>query len=420
VNSLLEAFSNLAGVASIVIVQDFIDHGFGASVLVFMGFLSVVSAILLLGLSGRLLRHEAEAEGTEEPATETELTTMVEVPSDQKLVDKEEIKKQVSLSQSSIRCIALWAVLVNLLYTCLVVERMMVSDIKKPTLYEPINVRVSETKSVKVQRQANRLVAPTSKLRNGLAEPRMFLLHCSWKKKNVQLRKDLALDNITFSISSCTHGKKGIEELVQKRVLPHAALDSWEQNKKARHNIARAASHMHIWHSIVKLNIPRAHIMEDSESICPNFRKRRNDLLGRLPLKIDIVALNPRSRIGEAFADLRNGTFTGPVQRLQKGNKLTGILKSYVLTSRWAKKMLNIGFSYHADTSEGPNVHFSDFMFTAMRSSPQLHGWHGYAINPGTLSFSMDAGKVLLNKPGPTPNPEKDANRSNHSNHCKA
>merc|ERR1719330_146419 len=62
VSSMLEAFGNLGGVFAIIYVQYLIDHGYGASVLAFLGISMIVAATGLALLSGRLLRTEAEAE----------------------------------------------------------------------------------------------------------------------------------------------------------------------------------------------------------------------------------------------------------------------------------------------------------------------------------------------------------------------
>jgi len=61
VSSILEACSNLTGVIGIVVMQGLIDAGLGAWVLVLTGTFSFLGGFLLLGLSGRLRRSEAEA-----------------------------------------------------------------------------------------------------------------------------------------------------------------------------------------------------------------------------------------------------------------------------------------------------------------------------------------------------------------------
>jgi hypothetical protein len=60
VSSIMEACSNLVGVAGIVLMQRLIDAGFGAGVLLLMAILSLAGGAMLLGLSGRLRRSEAE------------------------------------------------------------------------------------------------------------------------------------------------------------------------------------------------------------------------------------------------------------------------------------------------------------------------------------------------------------------------
>lgn len=61
VSSLLEACSNLMGVAGIIVMQRLMDAGLGSGVMLLMGLSASVGASAMLGLSGRLRRTEAEA-----------------------------------------------------------------------------------------------------------------------------------------------------------------------------------------------------------------------------------------------------------------------------------------------------------------------------------------------------------------------
>jgi len=64
VASFIEACSNLTGVATIVVIQRLIDTGLGAGVLVVMCGCSILGISMVLAFSGRLLRKEAEDEGS--------------------------------------------------------------------------------------------------------------------------------------------------------------------------------------------------------------------------------------------------------------------------------------------------------------------------------------------------------------------
>lgn len=60
VSSLLEAFGSIASVGGIMVAQRLIDTGQAAMVLVAMAVSSFGGGLALLGLSGRMHRHEAE------------------------------------------------------------------------------------------------------------------------------------------------------------------------------------------------------------------------------------------------------------------------------------------------------------------------------------------------------------------------
>jgi len=69
--SFLEACSNLMGVVAIMVAQALLDYGVGAGVLLVMALASLASSGLVLCLTGRLRRSEAEAmQETELEATE--------------------------------------------------------------------------------------------------------------------------------------------------------------------------------------------------------------------------------------------------------------------------------------------------------------------------------------------------------------
>ncbi|CAE7237049.1 unnamed protein product, partial [Symbiodinium necroappetens] len=74
VNGLMEAFSNLAGVAAIVMAQEGIDQHLGAGVLAVMATTALAGALLLVLLSGRLRRCEME----ESPRVDEEDTEVLQ------------------------------------------------------------------------------------------------------------------------------------------------------------------------------------------------------------------------------------------------------------------------------------------------------------------------------------------------------
>lgn len=76
VSAMLEAFSNLGGVFSIVFVQRLLDMGYGASVLAMLGLAQLAAATGLACLSGRLRRMEAESAEEHEKVEEVELRSM--------------------------------------------------------------------------------------------------------------------------------------------------------------------------------------------------------------------------------------------------------------------------------------------------------------------------------------------------------
>lgn len=86
VSSLLEACSNLLGVAGIIVIQRLMDAGLGSGVMLLMAWSAALGGGSMVGLSGRLRRSEAEAK---EAMREVELEAMTEVSTDMASFNKE-------------------------------------------------------------------------------------------------------------------------------------------------------------------------------------------------------------------------------------------------------------------------------------------------------------------------------------------
>jgi len=95
VSSLLEACSNLLGVAGIIVIQRLMDAGLGSGVMLIMAWSAALGGGAMLGLSGRLRRSEAEEK-------EVELEAMTEVLTDMVSFNKEP-------SPSGTRRVFVWA-----------------------------------------------------------------------------------------------------------------------------------------------------------------------------------------------------------------------------------------------------------------------------------------------------------------------
>lgn len=404
VNGLMEAFSNLAGVAAIVMAQEGIDQHLGAGVLAVMATTALAGALLLVLLSGRLRRCEMEeSPRVDEEDTEVLQTRKQDFKAEPSLPvqDKHE-KMRVSHAHSNRKVLLLlWAVGINLAsvaMTATTAQFIMPKIVMEPA--QMAQMMPSYTKPKKRNKKHNR-----SKMKNGVREPRTFLLNCGpLGHQQAQMARGhiasiMSAANQSFAVFPCVRAKKGVTAAFKEGLLSPKALDVWNRHPGSRAAIEVAASHMRLWKLMANQNIQSANIIEDSENLCFSFRSRRNELLGKLPLKTDFVALNPRQSVGsldqKAMQALKGKKskhgnasntvpFPGVVNRLKPGTGLPVALNNYYITLRWAKKFLRFGVLWEAPPKA--KVKFEHFLFDGIYRSPQAAGFRGYALEPGAIA----------------------------------
>ncbi|CAK9096236.1 unnamed protein product [Durusdinium trenchii] len=368
VNSLLEAFSNMAGVASIVWAQDGIDAHLGAAVLAVMAGSAVLGMAVLGCLSGRLSRMETEKspraeEGLEEGyESSQELTAVRPSPP--------------AFRYRTKMAFLLWAILLN--FVSVLMTATTAQFLMPQILSEPPHLIPKKHKKKAVR------------LKNGLKEPRTWLLDCTEKHQGSHREKIMSvLTNSSVAFFPCLKGRSNLAASIDDGLLPSSARMAFSSSPTIRLELAKAATHMKLWKNMVLQNIPSASILEDSESLCSNFRRRRNELLERLPLKTDFVAFNPVREVGQLDSKLnakkkpeifgRKSKPNVPVYRLKPNKGLPEALNNYYITLRYAKKLLRIGSGFDGSQS------FSEFVFNNLYRSPQVRGFHGYALPPGLV-----------------------------------
>ncbi|CAE8611238.1 unnamed protein product, partial [Polarella glacialis] len=239
--------------------------------------------------------------------------------------------------------------------------------------------------------------------------------------------------NISFTFFPCAVGGKRTIRSVRKEGLLHEEFQSAafarvgagksESERRYAKMIGRAVSHLRLWRSLVDSNIHIANIVDDREDLCEDFRPRRNDLLARLPLSLDFVCLNYRWHRGHLYklraskntnnnknnnhnnnhnnkdnnnnyhnnnntasakaSQAEHGRFKGHVFKMAAGSPTRTPLHNYVITWRWAKRMLQIAAGW-----SDPNIAFEEYVFRTIYQSPQLRGFRGFGAENGTLSVS--------------------------------
>ncbi|CAJ1434072.1 unnamed protein product [Effrenium voratum] len=363
VNGLLEAFSNTAGVVAIVWAQEGIDAHLGAAVLAVMAGAAFLGASVLYFLTGRLRRSEAE----DSPKTS-------EAEDQESKLPKQEADRLVRKGRVMF---LLWAILLN--FVSVLLTATTAQFILPALLTEPLPMPAPKKEKDAKGR---------AKLKNGLKEPRTWALICE-KRTSLNAKQVIStFANTSFAIFPCLRDKPDLLAAMNG-LLPKSAQDVYARSAAARPELARAASHMKLWRLMVSRNIPSASVLEDTELPCPRFRFRRNELLGKLPLKTDFVAFNPRQEVGALDTKMTSAMrkrdapekFNATVFRLKPGRGIPEALNNYYVTLRWAKKMLRLGYGF--DASHGS---FSEHIFAGLYRSPQARGFRGYALKPAALA----------------------------------
>eukprot|EP00913_Durusdinium_trenchii_P025107 g23567.t1 len=188
VNSLLEAFSNMAGVASIVWAQDGIDAHLGAAVLAVMAGSAVLGMAVLGCLSGfpavGLSRCPRAEEGLEEGyESSQELTAVRPSPP--------------AFRYRTKMAFLLWAILLN--FVSVLMTATTAQFLMPQILSEPPHLIPKKHKKKAVR------------LKNGLKEPRTWLLDCTEKHQGSHREKIMSvLTNSSVAFFPCLKGRSSL------------------------------------------------------------------------------------------------------------------------------------------------------------------------------------------------------------------
>jgi len=403
VSSILEACSNLAGVASIIASQRLLDSGYGASVLLLMALMAVVAAALLLCITGRLRRSEAEeAELAGEAVEEVELrhlTPMSDGSMDDTPASREERDEKERLPEQASVKTKVGKGLVSMI-GMLVLGRFLIM-IPLGQLPEEFADSLSEVSPVNRTRLNG--AKPAGLLRNGLPEPRSFVIHCEKETSRMaRFRKHMAKAQVDFSVVLCSTGsQKSVSAAVREGLLPRSAQKATRgktrQGLERANLIAVAISHLKVLKMVAESDSKEhmlANIFEDTEVVSENFRKRRNQLLGRLPHYLELVKLNVLRPAGVRLS-LGNASewMYGKVFRLRgRTSPLMNLwLSNYVVTRRGAQRILEIGRTF--DTF-GSWEMFDVYVLAHLYGASGRKGLHAFSVQTGVMSTHCDSSRL--------------------------
>jgi len=387
VSSILEACSNLAGVASIMATQHFLDHGYGASVLLFMALAAFVAVLLLGGTSGRLRRSEAEAalEASEvemQPVTPTSPNGSRISANADGLSSPAKAKQIIQATMKSRVGKGLLSVVSTLLIFrfLLLVAQSQLSEEFSESFTEPLAPRLKGSKAATV---------PPG---NGKLEPRSFVIHCEKDKPRLaRFAKHMKQAKVSFTVAPCAHGDaKSVDDAVRDGLLPASA-------RKAVHGrttlgfdrsrlIAEAIAHLRVLKVVAHSNTSvLANIFEDTEVVHADYRKRLNQLLRHLPASLDLVKLNVLRPAGVKLSmGNRSSWMHGKVFRMRSRTspRMNQWLSNYLVTRRGAQRILQIGRMY--DTFGSWEI-FDVFVLAHLHSR-KLGQFRGFSVDTGLLS----------------------------------
>lgn len=372
VSSLLEAFSNMLGVAGILVTQRLIDAGFGAIVTLLMAAAAVISGSLLLCTRGRLLRTLAESSSAEEY---TPPSLDVKVPSGRVWVNSLGSRCERSCEK----------------------RRPRVSGIcKGPTSYIAVTMTgaclllmVKRTNFAGGDRfdrlpwvlSATRLPPdppPVASLPPWSVPPPLanrsrvqtLVMHCSEDQLRIdRFRRCLRDANLSsFDVVRCNPSRviaDDVEVAVRQGLLPPSALMALTGLSRLGMNrtglLDRALSHLKIMRDFINSPWSMVNIMDSDEVFFSNYAAKRAELLGKLPHGFDFVNLNAVRPAGDKLRfkvrkpkkgqpkDAGKSWMNGRVFRMRSGLSpwTNEHLGNYIITKRGAKKILKIGSRYN-------------------------------------------------------------------------
>ncbi|CAK0809696.1 unnamed protein product [Prorocentrum cordatum] len=437
VSSFMEAFGNLLGVFGIMATQSLIDAGYGANVLLLMAACAGGGAAMLLGLSGRLWRSEAEAEEEEAPDGQDVQAPTPKATRSPRHSAVCDVSKQRRISPRCQQVVAFATSRTGLALpeplrrisggraTFIVTASVIICSLPllqfghvtyQPELHEftraeypglavssalpalgpgePGSINSTATNGTAARGGLGVVLA------NGFPEPVNVVIHCAQDTKKLQrFTKRMREANLSFEVFDCFTGSaREVSDAVRARLLPSTALGAVEGVTRAglarKTLIGKAISHLRLMRKISSTSGWRTvNVFQDSEAMQTDFRWKRNALLGSLPRNTDFVNLNTLRPAGDrAFGNTKlpknKSWMMKHVFRMKQGLSpfTNGWLGNYVVTKRGVKRMMTQGSTY--DTF-GKWQTFEQHVF-AQYPAPRMAGFVGFSVSSGVMSVRCE------------------------------
>eukprot|EP00927_Polykrikos_kofoidii_P069555 TRINITY_DN6507_c0_g1_i1.p1 TRINITY_DN6507_c0_g1~~TRINITY_DN6507_c0_g1_i1.p1 ORF type:complete len:838 (+),score=91.16 TRINITY_DN6507_c0_g1_i1:201-2714(+) len=409
VNSLLEAFSNLLGVAGIMATQKLIDKGVGVNVLFFMAVAAAFGGSLMTCTHGRLLRSQAEASSHDDVSPIS--FSNRKVPSGRVCVESlgsrfarrwSKCRKRKRLNASSAYFFF------TVVASFLIVVFYVMTDVG--FRWGLSGSQISSGMLATAPRHP--IIAPPIIIPSSTSSTPTIMMHCSEDRFAFERsRRCLRYTNLTFDVFRCNSHESitdEVEEAVRERLLPISALSALggvsRLGKDRGIMLAFAARHLRLLKNLTAKAFKVANIISSTEVVKESFRERRTALLKKLPKNWDFVNLNAHRPAGDKLRfpqkrstkkGSRNDSATAwmknKVFRMRRGlspwtNERLG---NYLVTKKGAKKILAFGLSY--DTF-GKWESFGTFLLSHFYSAPDFLG---FAVEANRLSLSNPKDKRL-------------------------
>merc|ERR1712232_511507 len=221
--------------------------------------------------------------------------------------------------------------------------------------------------------------------------------------------------NLTFKLSPCSTGtRQEVQQAIQEGFLPKSALQAMHGNTrkgvKRSELIGKALGHLRLMKVIVNQPSNLVNVFVDLEVVLADFRTHRNELLGHLPRRLDFVNLNPRQTAGQKVQlkpEKSHGQLSKPAKAMErirgKVFHLTADLSpftnerlsNYIVSKRWAKKILDFGRSY--DTF-GKWETFDKYLLSKFYDSARASDFAGFSVSTNTFSVCCTPSGTLDGK----------------------
>lgn len=356
VTSLMEASSNLLGVAAILVTQRLLDAGLGARVLLYMAFAAVLGGFMLVPFSGRLLRSEAEGAGSK---ADIPVARFIADITDKVSDDDKDDRSKYYLQRNGVcralclrfrRCqqlatgklspmgkifvgITSFASVVTVLvasfqpvFSLLVPTvtpqeelRSTPSVVMQPPLLLPPNglsfvlsmdphaiatgtgSKAEKIKNVKGRPKQSSSAGANAIMANGFLEPVNYLVQCDWDAARFK-RFDRAMKraDLNFTVVPCSKGTpKDIADGVREGLLPASAINYAEgftrKGQPRAIQLGRAISHLSVMRLILQGSAP-GNVFELREVVNGGYRAKRNQVLAAISKNwwfVNLNAMNP-------------------------------------------------------------------------------------------------------------------------------